>query len=148
MQGDLHALPMSFHELPNRPPAHRNVIVYGTLQRYQKTVINRFCPWTYRTFPSAQTPTWSKRKESLKPQTRQTRTSTLNPYHYLPGPPHTGTTKFMKFQLRCNARSTQVCPWTCRIFSKLLTTDWTMLRKSPETWTRQARRKIIPKAQQ
>ena len=30
MQGDLHALPMSFHELPNRPPAHRSVIVYGT----------------------------------------------------------------------------------------------------------------------
>ena len=30
MQGDLHALPMSFYELPNRPPAHRNVIVYGT----------------------------------------------------------------------------------------------------------------------
>ena len=29
-----------------------------------------------------------------------------------------------------------------------LTTDWTMLRKSPETRTRQPRRKIIPKAQQ
>ena len=38
------------------------------------------------------------------------------------------TTKLTKFQLRCNARSMQVCPWTCRIFSKLLTTDWTMLK--------------------
>ena len=133
MQGDLPALPMSFYELPNRPPAHRNVIVYGTSSTMPKNCDQQASSLNLPYISISPNTNLEQTKRSLKPQTRQTRTSTLNPYHYLPGPPHTGTTKFMKFQLRCNARSMQVCPWTCRIFSKLLTTDWTMLKKSPET---------------
>ena len=40
VQGDPHALPMSFHELPNRPPTHRSVKVYGTSTAVLKTMIN------------------------------------------------------------------------------------------------------------